>query len=66
MLANRRDSSSQNGSAPGYAQHLAGSGADLEYTIGQFANAARDHDAIESDYWHGDKGQFSNPFLCRS
>ena len=65
MLANRRDSSSQHGSALGYGQHLTGS-ADLEYTIGQLSGGPRDHDAIESDYWHGDKGQFSNPFLCRS
>src|SRR5262249_38155105 len=70
---NTRDHSSEYGSALGYGPYVAGSKADLECgAIGQLAAArgghtvaARDQDAIESDYWHGDKGQF-NPFLCRS
>jgi len=74
MLANRRDSSSQYGLALGYGQRMAGSDANLECgvigllaaAIAGHAGGARDQDAIESDYWHGDKGQFSNPFLCRS
>jgi len=72
MLVNRRDSSSEYGSAFGYGPHVAGSDADVKCgAISQLAAArgghtARDQDAIESDYWHGDKGQFSNPFLCRS
>jgi len=70
MLANRRDSSSQLGSALGYRQ--VGSDTNLERSaIGQRTAAREGHadaarDAIESDYWRGDKGQFSNPFLCRS
>jgi hypothetical protein len=68
MLANRRDSSSQLGSALGYRQF--GSDANLEpKAIGQGAAAREGHAGAardESDYWRGDKGQFSNPFLCRS
>jgi hypothetical protein len=74
MLVNRRYSSSEHGSALRYGQDAAGAGANVEWgAIGQRAAgregcavAPRDHDAIESDYWHGDNGQFSNPFLCRS
>jgi len=66
MLANRRYSSSEHGLALRYEQDAAGSGANLEWGAICQRAAARDHDAIEFDYWHGDNGQFSNPFLCRS